>query len=79
MSVISIVRPSLCTLALVGVLSGQILSGQNQAKVDFARDVQPIFRQSCVPCHGPTQQISGMRLDRRCGPTHWPMRSNSRH
>src|SRR4026209_560088 len=34
-------------------------------KVDFARDVQPILRQSCFGCHGPTQQMNGFRLDRR--------------
>ena len=33
--------------------------------VDFVRDVQPIFRQSCYGCHGPSQQMSGFRLDRR--------------
>jgi ankyrin repeat protein len=33
--------------------------------VDFVRDVQPIFRQSCHGCHGPSQQMSGFRLDRR--------------
>src|SRR6266446_3568245 len=42
-----------------------ILSAQFPAKVDFARDVQPILRQNCVGCHGPTQQISGLRLDRK--------------
>jgi ankyrin repeat protein len=25
----------------------------------------PILRQNCVPCHGPAQQSSGMRLDRK--------------
>src|SRR5262249_15750654 len=30
-----------------------------------AKDVQPILRQNCVGCHGPAQQTSGMRLDRR--------------
>lgn len=40
------------------------LAGQTP-KIDFAKDVQPIFRQSCVPCHGPAQQSSGMRLDRK--------------
>ncbi len=35
------------------------------AKVDFARDVQPIFRQKCVGCHGPTVHQNGLRLDRR--------------
>ncbi len=38
---------------------------QTPAKVDFARDVQPIFRQNCIGCHGPTKQNNGLRLDRR--------------
>lgn len=35
------------------------------AKVDFARDVQPILRESCYSCHGPDKQMNGFRLDRR--------------
>ena len=35
------------------------------ASVDFARDVQPIFEQRCVVCHGSKQQLSGLRLDDR--------------
>lgn len=35
------------------------------AKVDFKKDVQPIFRSNCVGCHGPIQQKNGFRLDRR--------------
>jgi ankyrin repeat protein len=42
-----------------------VLSAQTPAKVDFAKDVLPILRQNCVPCHGPAQQSSGMRVDRR--------------
>src|SRR5579859_4432068 len=38
---------------------------QTPAKVDFARDVQPIFKTYCIGCHGPTQQMNGFRLDRR--------------
>jgi mono/diheme cytochrome c family protein len=34
-------------------------------KVDFAKDVMPLFRQNCIECHGPKKQESGMRLDRR--------------
>ena len=40
-------------------------SAEPPATVDFQRDVQPIFREHCVGCHGPTQQLSGLRLDRR--------------
>jgi mono/diheme cytochrome c family protein len=35
------------------------------AKVDFGRDVLPIFRAQCGDCHGPAKQRAGMRLDRR--------------
>ena len=65
MSGFRLVRQSRALLGLVGIIWGQVLWGQSPAKVDFAKDVQPIFRQNCVPCHGPTQQNSGMRLDRR--------------
>src|SRR5215472_4360496 len=51
---------SLCSSALVG-----ILSAQTPTRVDFTKDVMPILRQNCVPCHGSAQQSSGMRLDRR--------------
>ena len=41
------------------------VSSQTPAKVDFARDVQPIFRQNCIGCHGPAVQNNGLRVDRR--------------
>ena len=34
-------------------------------KVDFARDVAPIFEARCSMCHGPQQQMSGLRLDQK--------------
>src|SRR5215471_16087254 len=42
-----------------------ILLAQAPAKVDFGRDVLPIFQQNCTGCHGPSQQLSGLRLDRK--------------
>src|SRR5690349_8329145 len=60
MSRSGIARAMLCSLAFAG-----ILSAQTPAKVDFAKDVLPILRQNCVGCHGPAQQSSGMRLDRK--------------
>jgi ankyrin repeat protein len=41
------------------------LFAQTPAKVDFAKDVLPILRQNCFGCHGPAQQVSGLRLDRK--------------
>src|SRR5262245_17529269 len=36
---------------------------RQQSKVDFARDVQPIFQAHCYGCHGPNRQMAGLRLD----------------
>src|SRR5512143_4004008 len=40
-------------------------AAQSGSRIDFERDVQPIFRQHCISCHGPEQQMNGLRLDRR--------------
>lgn len=34
-------------------------------KVDFQRDIQPLFKARCLGCHGTNKQESGFRLDRR--------------
>jgi ankyrin repeat protein len=57
-------KPLLLSVALAALLSA-VVSAQTAEKIDFARDVQPIFRQNCVGCHGPTQQLSGFRVDRK--------------
>ena len=48
-----------------GGLQVQTPAAPQSAKVDFARDVQPIFRQHCYSCHGPAVHQNGLRLDRR--------------
>jgi len=61
-------KRSLLLLAIVTLVLGGLtgpVATQTPAKVDFAKDVQPIFRQSCIGCHGPSQQMAGFRLDRR--------------
>ncbi len=35
------------------------------AKVDFGREILPILKEKCLECHGPSQQMYGLRLDRR--------------
>jgi ankyrin repeat protein len=61
-------RTLISILALSAALFGtgrlSVLS-QPQTKVDFGRDVQPLLREHCVSCHGPSQQMQGLRLDRR--------------
>jgi hypothetical protein len=34
-------------------------------KIEFARDVEPLLARRCVLCHGPQQQMSGLRLDQK--------------
>jgi hypothetical protein len=41
------------------------MPGARAADVDFVTKIQPIFKTSCMPCHGPEQQKSGLRLDAR--------------
>lgn len=48
-----------------GCVLGGVVWGQALAKVDFRRDVQPIFKTRCYECHGPSLQMNGFRLDRR--------------
>jgi ankyrin repeat protein len=50
-------------VAGVCLMSGAF--AQALAKIDFGRDILPVFRQNCFACHGPTLQINGLRMDRR--------------
>jgi len=34
-------------------------------KVDFTRDIAPLLTKRCQLCHGPQQQVSGLRLDQK--------------
>jgi ankyrin repeat protein len=41
------------------------LAAQTPGTINFQRDIQPLFQEHCIGCHGPSQQMGGMRLDRR--------------
>ena len=50
--------------AMAGLLvAGRLLAAD--AKVDFAKDIQPIFQQQCSKCHGEEKQKGKLRLDSR--------------
>ncbi len=34
-------------------------------KIDFIKQIRPIFKERCYECHGPHKQESGLRLDKR--------------
>ena len=46
--------------AALNVLTAQM---QTSDRVDFRRDVQPLFKTHCLDCHGPKQQKNGFRLE----------------
>lgn len=48
-----------------GSASSFLASAQVNPKIDFVRDVQPVLQEHCYECHGASQQMNGLRLDRR--------------
>src|ERR1051325_10613978 len=60
-----LVLRQLVASALVLVCALGNAHAQDAGKIDFARDVQPLFKAHCIDCHGPKQQKNGFRLDRR--------------
>ena len=53
-----------CSLLWAGILVAPAFA-QAPTKVDFQRDIQPIFQANCIGCHGPKVQKNNFRLDRR--------------
>jgi len=54
--------------ASVTAVAGVLLAGRlvaADAKVDFAKDIQPILQQQCLKCHGEEKQKGKLRLDSR--------------
>jgi mono/diheme cytochrome c family protein len=53
------------SIILAGVSLAVNWPASGAAKVDFAKDIQPILQQTCVKCHGPEKQKGKLRLDSR--------------
>ena len=63
---LSILPVLLLSMGLSAPLSGQSsdLPPPADKAVDFSRDVAPLLESRCFLCHGPQQQMKGLRLDR---------------
>ncbi len=46
-------------------LSDRGAASAAEPKVDFEKEIQPIFAKHCFECHGPKKQQSNLRLDRK--------------
>src|SRR5512145_66403 len=53
-----------CAMILT-TLCVSVCAADAPRSTDFGRDIQPLLREHCVECHGPSQQMKGLRLDRR--------------
>src|SRR5215204_1456871 len=53
------------TVGVSAFSSSSTRAQQATARVDFVKEVQTLLRQRCISCHGPSQQMMGLRLDRR--------------
>jgi mono/diheme cytochrome c family protein len=63
-------NPMLRTLLAWAVISASVFAADElpppaKSRVDYARDIQPLLAKRCYVCHGPQQQMSGLRLDQK--------------
>ena len=56
------VRLGICWLSFATVMTA---FADEVRRVDYAKEVQPIFRRRCYSCHGVDKQEGGLRLDRK--------------
>ncbi len=56
--------------AMLSVCFAGVCSAAEGTKIDFVRDIQPIFQQACLDCHGPEKQKNSYRLDAKASALH---------
>ncbi len=61
-SAVMVIWSGVFGVALAAVDKSKLPAVANRP-VDFAKDIQPIFKSACYSCHGPEKQKSGYRLD----------------
>ena len=52
-----------CFVGLVALLCSDFTNAQD--KVDFVKEIKPIFEKHCLECHGPEDDGNGFRIDRK--------------
>lgn len=55
--------PACCALCAALLLLSAVTAAQTRLRVDYLRDVQPIFRAHCYQCHSSSTHQAGLRLD----------------
>jgi hypothetical protein len=54
-------------IAIAALLSWSAVEGRAQDKIDFAKQIQPIFAEHCIKCHGEKMASGKMRLHTAAG------------
>src|SRR5262245_61577365 len=54
-------------VSFLEALSAAELPPAAARKVDYGKDIEPIFSTHCYDCHGPKKQESSLHLDTRTG------------
>ena len=55
----------ICGCLVVASIGCSDDSARTSSEIDFHRDVRPILVARCIGCHGPSQQLGGLRFDDR--------------
>src|SRR5690242_16648579 len=56
------------TLGLISLalaVTMPLMGGESATVEFFEKDVRPVLAQHCYQCHGPAQQMAGLRMDSR--------------
>jgi mono/diheme cytochrome c family protein len=65
MGLLCVAPACLVAAAWLPAADDPVLPPPAKSKVEFARDIEPLFARRCLVCHGPQQQMSGLRLDQK--------------
>ena len=52
-------------VAAIGSLGSLLPDAAAQSRIDFKREIEPIFARTCYQCHGPQKALGQLRLDLR--------------
>jgi mono/diheme cytochrome c family protein len=62
---IAMLRAGISGLPMLACAGGSAQTPPQPEAPDYVRDIQRLFEKGCYGCHGPQQQMKGLRFDQR--------------